>query len=280
MRETGTLTTNEQTRLLVVSQVDRGALSVRQAAEVLKRSERQVRRLLAAYRREGAAALAHGNRGRTPAHTIPETVREQVRALSRGTDAGVNDQHFTEWLAEREGIQLSRSTVRRIRQAGGEPSPKTRRPPQHRQRRERRLHAGMLVQWDGSQHAWLEDRGPRLTLLAAMDDATNTVLAAHFRAQEDAHGYLQLLADLVTQHGRPLACDHDRHSIFRVTAAASVDEQLSGQPSLTQVGRALADFAITSIAARSPQAKGRIERLFGTLQDRLVTNFAWPTPRR
>ena len=220
-----------------------------------------------------AAALAHGNRGRTPAHTIPETVRDQVRALRRGTYAGVNDQHFTEWLAERDGIQLSRSTVRRIRQVGGEPSPKTRRPPPHRQRRERMAQAGMLVQWDGSQHAWREDRGPRLTLLAATDEATNTVLAAHFRAREDAHGYLQLLADRVTQHGHPLAGYPDRHRMFRVTPAASVEEQRNGQPSLTQMGRALADFAITSIAARSPQAKGRIERLLGTLQDRLVTEL-------
>jgi transposase len=273
MKETLTLTTNDQQRLLVIGQLDRGHLTAAEAAALLQRSVRQVRRILAAYRKEGAAALVHGNRGRTPAHTIGDGVRAQVIELARTRYPDLNDTHLTEKLVEPEGIRLSRSTVRRIRREAGLASPRTRRAPKHRSRRERMTQAGLLVQWDGSQHAWLGERGPTLVLLAAIDDATGTVLAAHFRLQEDAHGYLQLLADLVTAHGVPVAIYHDRHSIFRLTTSATIAEQLRDQRELTQVGRALAELGITSIAARSPQAKGRIERLFGTLQDRLVAEL-------
>jgi transposase len=273
MRETLTLTAKEQQRLLVMGQLDRGHLTAAEAAELLDRSVRQVRRILAAYRKEGAAALAHGNRGRRPAHAIGDEVRAQVVELARTRYAGLNDTHVTEKLAECEGITLSRATVRRMRRAAGMASPRRRRAPRHRSRRERKAQAGLLVQWDGSQHAWLGERGPPLVLLAAIDDATGTVLAAHVRLQEDGHGYLQLLQDLVTAHGVPVAIYHDRHSIFRLSTPETVAEQLRGQRDLTQVGRALAELGITSIAARSPQAKGRIERLFGTFQDRLVAEL-------
>jgi transposase len=268
------LTTQELQRLTVVMQVAGGQLTAVQAAELIGRSERQVRRLLAAYRQGGAGALAHGNRGRSPAWRIPETVRGQVEELARTRYAGLNDTHLTEQLGELEAIARSRSTVRRIRRAAGLGSPRTRRPPQHRQRRARMAPAGLLVQWDGSAHAWLGERGPRLSLLAAIDDATGVVLAAHFRQQEDAHGSRQLLTDLVTAHGLPAALYHDRHGIFQVNASASVAEQLAGQRPLSQVGRALAELGIHAIAAHSPQAKGRIERLFGTFQDRLVAELA------
>ena len=273
MRETVTLTTQELQRVTVLMRVEGGQLTAIQAAALIGRSERQVRRVLAAYRQGGAAALAHGNRGRAPAQRIPEDVRSQVVELVRTRYAGLNDVHLTEKLAAAEGITLSRSTVRRIRRAAGVGSPRTRRPARHRQRRARLAQAGLLVQWDGSQHAWLEGRGPVLVLLAAIDDATGVVLAAHFRQQEDAHGYLQLLANLVTAHGLPAALYHDRHGIFQVNAPPSVAEQLAGQRPLSQVGRALAELGIHAIAAHSPQAKGRIERLFGTLQDRLVAEL-------
>lgn len=273
MRETLSLTKAEQQRLLVIGKVDRGELTAAQAAEVVQRSVRQVRRILAAYRKEGAAALVHGNRDRTPAHAIPDHVRHRVVALARTRYAGLNDTHLTEKLAEVEGITLSRATVRRIRREAGMASPRKRRAPKHRSRRERMPQAGLLVQWDGSHHAWLAERGPRLVLMAAIDDATNVVLGAHFRLQEDAHGSLQLLTELVTQHGIPVAVYHDRHSIFRQNTPETIAEQLRGERNLTQVGRALAELGITAIPAHSPQAKGRIERLFGTFQDRLVAEL-------
>lgn len=275
-----TLNRREQKRLLVLNAVVAGQSTVAEAAASLGLSTRQVRRVLAAYREEGAAALAHGNRGRRPVHATSQEVREQVVALAQTTYRGCNQQHLRDLLAEREGIALSRATIHRVLAGAGLLAPPTRRPPQHRRRRERRGQAGQLVQIDGSPHAWLEDRGPRLTLLAAVDDATGRLEAAVFRLQEDAHGYFVLLWQLVERCGRPLALYHDRHSIFVPTlvASASRDEglaaELAGQPRPpTQFGRALEEFGIASIVARSPQAKGRVERLFATLQDRLVVEL-------
>jgi transposase len=278
-----TLNPSEQKRLLVLNAVVAGQSTVGEAAASLGLSNRQVRRVLAVYRQEGAAALAHGNRGRRPAHATRQEVAEQVVALAQTTYRGCNQQHLRDLLAEREGIPLSRATVHRLLAAAGLLAPPTRRPPQHRRRRERRSQEGQLVPIDGSPHAWLEARGPQLTLLAAMDAATGRLLAAVFRRAEDAHGYFLLLWQLVERYGRPLALDHDRHAIFVQTLTAGeplahaggvVGEQLAGRPRPpTPFGRLLEELGITSIVARSPQAKGRVERLFGTLQDRLVVEL-------
>src|SRR5579884_1287581 len=188
-----TLTAQDQVRLQILNHVIAGDCTALEAADLLGRSVRQVWRLLAAYRVNGAAALAHGNRGRAPAHTVSETVRQRVRELAATTYAGMNYSHLADLLAEREELSLSRSTIRRILVADHRPRPRTHRPPLHRLRRERMAQEGMLLQIDGSQHAWLEERGPRLTLLAAIDDATGTVPAVCVREQEDAHGYFLLL---------------------------------------------------------------------------------------
>jgi transposase len=276
MREDITLNDRDQTRLLVLNAVVAGQSTIREAAISLEMSERQVRRVLVRYREDGAAALAHGNRGRRPQHATSREVGERVVALARTTYAGCNQQHLRDLLAAREGIALSRATIHRLLASAGVLPPPTQRPPQHRRRRERRQQEGQLVQIDGSPHAWLQERGPRLTLLAAIDDATGKLLAAVFRAQEDAHGYFLLVEQLVRAYGRPLAFYHDRHSIFRPAtsprlAQPDLAEQLAGQPQpTTQFARLLQELGIASIAARSPQAKGRVERLFGTLQDRLV----------
>ena len=264
-----------QQRVAVLHEVAQGQLTARAAAAMLGVTERQARRLLAAYRRAGAAALRHGNTGRQPAGTIPAEVRERVLALARTTYRGCTHQHLSELLAEREGIALSRSSVRRILLAAGLASPRQHAAPQHRRRRPRRPRAGMLVQIDASLHDWLEGRGPYLTLVAAIDDATNGVPAALFRPTEDAHGYFLLVERLVTARGRPLALYHDRHGIFQPNPkrAWSVAEELAGQRAPTQFGRLLAELGIASIAAQSPQAKGRIERLFGTLQERLAVEL-------
>jgi transposase len=269
--ENVTMNQREQRRVIILTQVVGGALTVAGAAERLALSQRQVKRLLAGFRREGVVALVHGNRGRQPAHTLPEGRREAVRALATGKYAGFNQVHLTERLGDGEGIVLSRSSVRRILGSAGIGSMHTRRAPTHRSRRERRGQAGSLVQIDASPHDWLEGRGPRLTLFAAIDDATGEVLALLFRTQEDAHGYFLLVRMIVTAHGRPAALYHDRHTIFRVNAPETVAEELAGQREPTQFGRLLDQLGIESIPARSPQAKGRVERLFGTLQDRLVS---------
>jgi transposase len=275
MWETVQLSGAEQQRLVVLNRVLVGDLTAAEAAAAMGRSVRQVRRMLAAYRKEGAAALTHGNRGRTPAHALDPALEARVIELARTTYAGCNDTHLSELLAEREGLVVSRHTVRRLRLAAGLARPRRRRPPAHRQRRARKPQAGMLLQLDASPHAWLQERGPRLSLLAAIDDATGTVPAAVFREQEDAAGYLTVLHDVVTTVGRPEAVYHDQHTIFGRPAQDTdrLAEQLAGVREPTQVGRALQQLGIASIAAHSPQAKGRVERLFGTLQDRLVTEL-------
>ena len=264
-----------QQRIAVMHEVAQGAVAAGDAAVLLGVTERQVWRLLAAYRRAGAAGLRHGNAGRQPAHALTPATRERVLALARTRYQGCNHQQLSELLAEREGIALSRSSVRRILLDAGLASPRGHAAPQHRQRRPRRPQAGMLVQVDASLHDWLQGRGPYLTLLAAIDDATSEVPAALFRPTEDAHGYFLLIQRLAATHGRPLALYHDRHGIFRPNPkqAPSVAEQLAGRAEPTQFGRLLAELGIASIAAQSPQAKGRIERLFGTLQDRLVVEL-------
>ncbi len=205
MQETLPLNTTAQRRLLILNQLERGALTVGEAAELMHISVRQVYRLRAAYQQAGAAALVHGNHGRTPGHAFTPTLRQQVVRLAQTIYAGVNHQHLTELLAERDGIHLSRSTVRRILMAAGVHSPRTRRPPKHRRRRVRYPQEGMLLQLDASQHDWLQGRGPYLTLIGAIDDATGTVPYAVFRPTEDAHGYMLLIEQIVRHHGRPLA---------------------------------------------------------------------------
>jgi transposase len=267
-----TLNKKEQKRLRVLNELEKGKMVMRELAEVLGLCERQGWRLLAAYREEGAAGLAHGNRGRKPIHTLSQEVRNRVIELAREKYQGFNHQHMTEKLVEQEGLELSRSSVRRILLGVGVRSPRRRRAPRHRGRRERYAQEGMFLQVDGSRHDWLEGRGPWLTLISSIDDATGKVPSAIFREQEDAQGYFLMLRQVVEKRGLPLAVYHDRHGIFerRVREQEeSLEEQLLGQEPTTQVGRLLKELGIESIPARSPQAKGRIERLFGTFQDRL-----------
>ncbi|MBI3979478.1 MAG: ISNCY family transposase [Chloroflexi bacterium] len=265
----------EQQRVVVLGRLDRGQLTAGEAADVMGLSVRQVRRLLAAYRQEGAAALAHGNRGRAPAHALTVDMRQRIVELAKTKYVRCNHQHMSELLGEREQIKVSRSALRRILVGAGIRSPRKRRPPKHRSRRERRPQEGMLLQTDASPHDWLEGRGPWLTLVGLIDDATGKVPAAEFREQEDAQGYFVVLQTVVLTHGRPLALYHDGHGIFvrPPQERETLDEQLAGQAAPTQFGRLLAELGISSIRARSPQAKGRIERLWGTFQDRLVTEL-------
>ncbi|MFW6183245.1 MAG: ISNCY family transposase, partial [Chloroflexota bacterium] len=173
-------------------------------------------------------------------------------------------------LAERHEIVVSCPTVRRIRRRHGLGSPRKRRAPKHRRRRQRYPQTGMLLQVDGSKHDWLEGRGPWLTLHSAIDDATNEVPWALFREEEDATGYALLLHRISQTHGLPLALYADRHTIFQSPKEATLEEQLQGLEPRSHLGRLLDTLEVGLIPARSPQAKGRVERLFQTFQDRLV----------
>lgn len=259
----------------VLRGVDTHRMTASEAARSLGLSERQVRRLLAAYRQEGAAAVIHGNRGHTPINALAPDVRQTIIDLALTTYHGFNQTHFTEKLQTEHGLVVSRATVQRVLSEAGVKSPRHHRHPVHRSRRERRPRPGMLLQVDGSHHDWLEGRGPYLTLLAGIDDATGEVPAATFRDEEDAHGYMLILRSIVQSHGIPLAIYSDRHSIFVHTESAdeTIEEQLAGQRHSTQVSRILDELGIELILALSPQAKGRVERLWGTFQDRLVSEL-------
>lgn len=269
------MTRRAQQRLVVLNALERGEVLMAEAAALVGLSVRQLRRLRRAYRRRGAKALVHGNRGRPSSRRISEAIRQRLIRLAQTTYAGVNHRHLTELLAEREDLTLSHPTVHRILRAAGLRSPRRRRPPKHRLRRERMPRLGMLVQMDGSHHPWLQERGPALVLLHAIDDATGTVLGAVFREREDAAGYLLLLRQVATAYGLPVAVYTDRHGIFHRAKQTplTLQEQLRGGPDPTQVGRALAELGIQWIPASSPQAKGRVERLGGTFQDRLVSEL-------
>jgi transposase len=275
MKEKVTLNKKEQRRLMVLNGIEIGRITAREAAEVLGLSLRHVRRILAAYRREGAVALAHGNRGRKPHNALDDGLKRRVLELARSTYAGCNTQHFTELLAEREGIAVSRSAVRLILLRAGLRSPRKRRPPKHRSRRERYPKEGMLLQIDGSRDDWLEGRGPYLSLVGAIDDATGKVPYGLFRDEEDAQGYTLLLRHIVENQGIPEALYHDGHGIFERSRREpeTLEEQLAGRRKPTQFGRMMEELGIISITSLSPQAKGRIERLWGTFQDRLKSEL-------
>ena len=267
----------ERKRALVLGRVVAGRLSIAEAALLLGLSERSVWRLKSRFiaAELDPAALAHGNAGRLAAHRLDPALVGRVVAFARGGYAGVNDTHLAELLAEREGIHLSRSSVRRILRRAGIASPRQRRAPAYRSRRERRAAAGMLVQLDASRHRWFGAGGPFASLHSAIDDATGEVLAAVFREQEDAAGYFLVLGRILATRGVPLAAYSDRHGVFWRSAREreSIEEELLGQRQPTQLGRALAECEIELILANSPQAKGRVERLFGTFQDRLVSEL-------
>lgn len=268
------MTQRELHRYHTLRLVLEGRITGAEAATSLRLSERHIWWLLARLREEGRRALAHGNRGRPSGRRLPAALRERILTLARGPYVGLNTTHLTEKL-QAEGLPVSRVTVHRLLRAAGVPGPRHRRPPRHRARRPRKARAGLLVLWDGSPHAWLEARGPAGCLVAALDDAAGQLLpGAHFGPAEDTVSYLRLLHTLVAACGIPVALYMDRHGIFRRNDTAwTLAEELRGRQDPTQVGRALEALGITAIYALSPQAKGRIERLWGTLQDRLVAEL-------
>ena len=249
-------------------------MPLREAGEKMGVSYRHTKRIRRAIRERGIKGLVHGNRGQPSKRRIDDALREKVLVLSKGVYRGFNDTHFTEKLRECEEVVLSRETVRKLRREAGIEPKRRRRAPGHRKRRERKAQEGAMVLWDGSPHHWLGPDQPVCCLMAAIDDATGKVLAARFFPFEGSSGYLWLLREVVKRYGIPLVMYHDRHgSLYRNDSHWSLEEQLAGRQEPTQVGLALEALGIESIAALSPQAKGRIERLFGTLQDRLIAEL-------
>src|SRR5712692_380893 len=260
-QETFTLSAKELQRVAVISHCVKGDLACASAAELLSLSVRHIKRLKKRLREGGPAALAHANRGQPSHRRLPEPVRRQILTLARDRYAGFNDQHMSEQLLKTEGLSLSRETLRRLLRAAGIGSSRKRRAPAHRQRRQRRAREGEMLQLDGSPHDWLQGRGPRLTLLGYQDDATGKVVAAEFFSSEESLGYFLLLHRILRRYGIPLSLYGDHSSIFvRNDEHWTREEELRTKMLL---------LGITFIAAKSPQAKGRVERLWGCFQDRL-----------
>jgi transposase len=258
-------------RMHVVRLTIEGRESVGRGAKLLGISARQMKRLRRKMRERGDRGLAHGNRGKPARNKIASEKIKKVIALARGRYQGLNDTHLTEKLQEKEEINLSRPTVRGILRGAGIAAVKKRGVKRHYKRRERKAQEGALVLWDGSPHHWFGEKPGEWTLMAVIDDATGKLLCGVFALEEDAQSYLICLRQMLLDKGIPLAIYMDRHGIFRRNDDHwTVQEQLAGEQTPTQVGQALKALGIEPIFALSPQAKGRVERLFNTLQDRLV----------
>lgn len=266
----------EARRVYVMEQVVEGKMTVRQGAECLGLSERQVKRLKKGMKEKGVAALAHGNRGRTPKHTISKDIRDVIVSLATGLYKDASAEHMSELLSLNQKISVSGKSITRILRQEGVLDPHIKRHRRRRKSRDRMPKEGTLIQIDASPFDWLEGRGPRLHLHGAIDDATSKVLGLYFRLEEDLKGYLEVLRQVVTKHGVPRTVYSDGHTIFFSPKKdkLTIEEDLAGkQVALTQLGRALDQLGVCHLRAYSPQAKGRVERLWETLQSRLVVEL-------
>jgi len=255
------MSVKEAGRLAVVRQVLDGQLKQALAAQKLGLTVRQVKRLCRRVREQGDAGVISMRRGQRSNRKIDDAVREQVLGLMRQRYSDFGPELAREHLAAEHGFAHSTETLRGWMIQAGLWTAKKRRAKRVHSPRERRACLGELVQIDGSHHDWFEGRAPKCCLIAFIDDATGRVLGGRFEPTETTEGYLGVLQRYVSAHGAPLALYSDRHSIFT--------KHDSEDPDPTQFERALLQLGIESICAHSPQAKGRVERLFQTLQDRL-----------
>jgi len=263
-----TMSRREAMRLHLLHQALEKKLTQDEAARFMGLSERQVRRLLQRVRREGDGGICHRARGQASNHRLPLGIKARVLRLFEHQYHDFNFVHATEKLAERHGITLHAETLRLWVQAAGLPYQR-RKARTHRRWRARKAHRGELLQFDGSHHDWFEGRGPGCVLLGGIDDATNDVFG-QFYEYEGTWPAMDCLKRYIRRYGVPQAIYLDKHTTYKSPAAPTLEEQLRDEPPLSHVAKSLAALGITVIHAHSPQAKGRVERLFQTLQDRLV----------
>lgn len=251
-------------RIEVLSKVLAGRMTVQSAAHVLDLTARHVRRLLHRMTTSGAASIRHKAIGRVSNNRIEPGIRDYALALVRERYADFGPSFAAEKLDEDHGVRVSRETLRHWMTEDGLWLPRKQRRVFH-QPRLRREHYGELVQIDGSEHRWFEDRGPPCSLLVFVDDATGRLMQLRFVGSESAFSYFEALALYLRDHGAPVAFYSDKHSVFRVAK-----KDAKGGQGMTQFGRALCELSIEILCANSSQAKGRVERMNRTLQDRLV----------
>jgi len=255
----------ELDRVKCVQAVIDGELHATRAAERLGLSARQVRRLAERYRLEGPVGLISRHRNRPSNRRLKEDLENQVARILRESYPDFGPTLAMEKLAQRHQIQLAKETVRRIQVAAGLWMPRKLRPPKLQQPRTRRACVGELIQIDGCEHAWFEDRAPGCTALVFVDDATSRLMWVKFTGAESTFGYFEAMREYLERYGKPLALYSDKASVFRINNTAAI-----GGPGYTQFGRALYELNIDGICANTPAAKGRVERAHLTLQDRLV----------
>ncbi len=266
------LTDMEKRKLEVIQKVMAGQITSSDAGRVLGLTERQIYRIQARIWKEGVDGVIHKNRGNEYAVKWSKKAKKRLVELIRQKYPDINDTHLRELLKERDKITVGRETLRRLmREAGLKPKIR-RRKTRYRSRRERKEAFGMMIQIDASFHDWLEGHGPWMTLIGGIDDATGFVWA-RFDETENTWGYIRLLESIVLSQGIPLSLYSDRHTIFHSPKEPTVIEQIQNIRPLTQFGRAMEELGVKMIKAYSAPAKGRIERLWRTLQDRLVVEM-------
>lgn len=264
----------ERDRLEALKKANKKLITQKEAAEEIGVSERQVRRLLRKLRSRGDKAVIHALRGQPSNHRLAEaTEQEAIGILSDPMYRGFGPSLAAEYLRKKHGLTVSKETLRLWMSTAGLWKPHERRVEQVHQWRPRRSRYGELVQWDTSDHDWLEGRGARIYLVSMIDDATSR-LYARFVDHDSTARNMEVLRGYVERYGRPLAFYTDRASLFQTAIKTKRGQQREGKDGQemppTQIGRALKELQIVWIAAHSPQAKGRVERQFGTAQDRLV----------
>lgn len=266
--DTVTMSTKELRRVHVLRQVLEKRITQREAGTMLRLTDRQIRRLLGRVKEEGDQGLIHRGRGKPSNRRIAGPVKTQALRLYDTQYGDFGPTLAAEKLAERDGITLSAETLRGWLLAKGVRHFRRRKRP-HRAWRARKAHVGELVQLDGSHHDWLEGRGPACVLMAYIDDASSRVFA-RFYAYEGTIPAMDSFQRYVTRYGIPLAIYTDKHTTYQSPAEPTMAEQLAGTKPQSQFGRALSELGVELIVAHSPQAKGRVERLFKTFQDRLI----------
>ena len=258
------MSTKELNRLEVMQKLEEKRMRQKEAARILGLSVRQVKRLLKNYRRDGAQGLVSKRRGRTSNNRLSEETCKKALGLLQSKYKGFGPTLACEKLVELEGLQISAESVRQLMIAEGLWKPKKARKAVVHQMRERRAYFGELIQIDGSPHDWFEGRAPACSLLVFIDDATGKLGQLSFVKSESFFSYSQAARQYFERHGKPVALYSDKHGVFRVNQPASGTTE-----ALTQFGRAMQQLDVQIICAHTPQAKGRVERVIQTLQDRL-----------
>jgi transposase len=260
------MSNREITRLETMQRIKDKRLTQKEAARILNISVRQIKRLYRAYKASGAKGLISARRGKPSNHQMNEELEQQILDLLKEKYEGFGPTLTREKLTEIHKLEISRESVRKLMIVEGLWKPKRAKKPFAHQLRERRACRGELIQIDGSDHAWFEERGPRCTLLVYIDDATGQLMELWFVPEETFFAYCEVSRHYIERYGKPVAFYSDKHGIFRVNQP----RPLGLSSGLTQFGRAMQELDIQIICANSPQAKGRVERANQTLQDRLV----------